>query len=133
MDYASFPGPIVQSTNCLIEPRPSYKGRLFTTNSTGWPGVTHIEKRDFTPVIAAAKAADGFKATKPPKHILTGSVRDGWRDCDHCSGWHRGAAASASTTNPAATPPPPRHPAGLATTPCWAWRLPSSTPSSRAP
>jgi hydroxylamine reductase len=43
------------------EPRASYKGRLFTTNSTGWPGVKHIgPDKDFGPVIAAALAAPGF-------------------------------------------------------------------------
>ena len=72
MEYGAFPGPIIQSTNCIMEPRASYKGRLFTTNSTGWPGVTHIPGRDFAPVIAAAKEAAGFRETKPAKHILTG-------------------------------------------------------------
>lgn len=37
-EYGSFPGPIVQSTNCIVEPRPSYKDRIFTTNSTGFSG-----------------------------------------------------------------------------------------------
>lgn len=76
MEYAAFPGPIVQSTNCLVEPRPSYKGRLYTTNSTGWPGVTHIShengKRDFSAVILQAKSMEGFKTTKPAKMHLTG-------------------------------------------------------------
>ena len=68
MEYAAFPGPIVQSTNCLVEPRQSYRGRLFTTNSTGWPGVEHIgHAKDFTPVIRAALASPGFAESKPPK------------------------------------------------------------------
>jgi hydroxylamine reductase len=62
----------VQSTNCLIEPRNSYKGRLFTTNSTGWPGVTHIGDRNFAEVIKIANEMVGFKTTKPAKHMLTG-------------------------------------------------------------
>lgn len=72
MEYGAFPGPIIQSTNCIMEPRTTYKSRIFTTNSTGWPGVTHIEGRDFSKVIETAKAMPGFKETKPPKNILTG-------------------------------------------------------------
>ena len=30
MEFGKFPGPIVVTTNCLIEPRDSYKDRLFT-------------------------------------------------------------------------------------------------------
>jgi len=55
-----------------MEPRTTYKARIYTTNSTGWPGVTHIVGRDFSPVIETAKAMPGFKETKPAKNILTG-------------------------------------------------------------
>lgn len=73
VEYAAFPGPIVQSTNCLVEPRQSYRGRLFTTNSTGWPGVEHLgPEKDFSPVIRAALASPGFTASKPPKFVTTG-------------------------------------------------------------
>ena len=34
-DFHKFPGPIVVTTNCLIEPRGSYRGRLFTKNEVG--------------------------------------------------------------------------------------------------
>jgi len=81
-EYAAFPGAIIQSTNCIMEPKPSYKDRLFTTNSTGFPGVTHISAdpvtgaRDFTPVINKALAMEGFKTTKPAKNMLTGFGHD---------------------------------------------------------
>jgi hydroxylamine reductase len=55
-----------------MQPRPSYASRIFTTNSTGWPGVTHIQGRDFAPVIAKALEMEGFKETKPKREILTG-------------------------------------------------------------
>ena len=42
------------------EPRKSYKDRLFTHTVTGWPGVKHIQGRDYQPLIEAALAAPGF-------------------------------------------------------------------------
>jgi hydroxylamine reductase len=73
MEYAAFPGPIVQTTNCLVGPRKSYADRLFTINTTGFPGVAHIgADRDFSAVIAKALAMPGFPATKPPKTMLAG-------------------------------------------------------------
>lgn len=72
VEYAAFPGPIIQSTNCIMPPRSSYQDRLFTTNATGWPGCTHIEGRDFSSVIAKALSMDGFKETRPAKMELTG-------------------------------------------------------------
>jgi len=72
LDYSTFPGPVVQSTNCIMEPRASYKDRLYTTNATGWPGVKHIVGRDFKDVIAQAQVMGGFKETKPSKVHLTG-------------------------------------------------------------
>ena len=37
-----------------------------------WPGVTHISNRDFTPVIEAALAAEGFATTEEEKTITIG-------------------------------------------------------------
>lgn len=74
MEYAAFPGPIVQSTNCIMEPRPGYKSRLFTTNSTGWPGVAHIAtgpggKKDFSAVIKSAQECAGFAPGAKPMAV----------------------------------------------------------------
>lgn len=55
-----------------MEPRASYRDRLYTTNSTGFPGVTHIKGRDFSAVIKKAQESKGFEASKPAKHMLTG-------------------------------------------------------------
>ena len=41
-EFAAFPGPIVMTSNCLIEPLPAYRGRIFTAGPTGWPGVRHL-------------------------------------------------------------------------------------------
>ncbi len=58
--FEKFNGPILMTTNCLIPPRPSYIGRLFTTGVVSWPGVPHIPDRlgeapkDFSPIIEKA-------------------------------------------------------------------------------
>jgi hydroxylamine reductase len=75
MDFAAFPGAIVMTTNCLIEPRKVYKNRIFTRTVTGWPGVAHVEGKDFTPVIESAKASEGFidgKIGLPEKTLTIG-------------------------------------------------------------
>jgi hydroxylamine reductase len=71
-EFAEFPGAILMTTNCIQKPRESYKGRIFTTGLVGWPGVVHVENKDFTPVIEAALAAPGFAEDEPEKSILVG-------------------------------------------------------------
>jgi len=71
-EFARFPGAILMTTNCIQEPQPNYKDRIFTSGLVGWPGVRHINNRDFTPVIEAALAAPGFPEDGPNKTILVG-------------------------------------------------------------
>ncbi|HRZ35389.1 MAG TPA: hydroxylamine reductase [Candidatus Paceibacterota bacterium] len=71
-EFAQFPGAILMTTNCIIEPQDSYKGRIFSTGNVGWPGVRHVLNGDFTPVIDAALAAPGFAEDGPDKTILVG-------------------------------------------------------------
>ncbi len=71
-EFAKFPGAILMTTNCIQEPQPGYKGRIFTAGRVGWPGVRHIANGDFTPVIEAALAAPGFTEDGPDKTILVG-------------------------------------------------------------
>ena len=59
-EFDNFPGAVLMTTNCIQEPKASYKDRIFTSGMVGWPGVPHIVDRDYTPVIEAALAADGF-------------------------------------------------------------------------
>lgn len=42
------------------KPRESYRDQIFTTGLVAWPGVTHIRNKDFTLVIEASRAAEGF-------------------------------------------------------------------------
>ena len=60
------------TTNCIQKPKDSYINRMFTSGVTAWPGVQHIANRDFTPVINAALAAEGFTTDGDARTILTG-------------------------------------------------------------
>ncbi|CAK0777535.1 protein S-nitrosylase [Azospirillaceae bacterium] len=75
-EFADFPGPIVMTSNCIIEPRPQYRQRIFTTGPVGWPGVRHIEGDNFAPVVQAALALPGFKEDAPAETITIGFARD---------------------------------------------------------
>ena len=59
-EFASFNGPILMTTNCVVPPKASYQNRLFTTGATGVPGCQHIEakadgSKDFSAIIELAK------------------------------------------------------------------------------
>jgi hydroxylamine reductase len=79
-DFATFPGPIVLTSNCLIEPLPSYKGRIFTAGPVGWPGVRHLGEHitvaDLAPVVKAAQAMPGFAEDGEDQTIMVGFGRD---------------------------------------------------------
>ncbi|MCG6907485.1 MAG: hydroxylamine reductase [Desulfobacteraceae bacterium] len=71
-EFAAFPGAILMTTNCIQKPQDAYKGNIFTTGLVGWPGVTHIADKDFTPVIERALALPGFAADVPGKSVMVG-------------------------------------------------------------
>ncbi len=72
-EFAAFPGAILMTTNCIQKPAPEYLDRIFTTGLVAFPDVKHIGKdKDFTPVIEAALAAEGFTRDTPEKKILVG-------------------------------------------------------------
>jgi hydroxylamine reductase len=75
-EFDAFPGSILMTTNCIQKPRDTYKGRLFTAGLVAWPGVTHIEDRDFSAVIEAALQAPGFSEDGSDKTILVGFARN---------------------------------------------------------
>ena len=64
------------TTNCIQNPRETYKDRIFTTGLVAWPGVQHIHpvngKKDFSPVIKKAIEAGGFPQDIPEKNIVVG-------------------------------------------------------------
>src|ERR1035437_390388 len=71
-DFDQFPGAVLMTSNCIQQPKASYKARLFTAGPVEWPGVEHIAGTDFAPVIAAALEAPGFAADGPEDSITVG-------------------------------------------------------------
>ena len=72
-EFAAFPGAVVMTSNCLIDPfEKGYDHRIFTSGPVGWPGVTHVKNHDFTPVIEAALAESGFAMDHVERHITNG-------------------------------------------------------------
>ena len=64
------------TTNCIVPPKDSYKDKLFTTGTAGYPGCKHIEaedgKKDFSEIIELAKTC------APPQEIETGNIVGGF-------------------------------------------------------
>lgn len=76
-EFAEFPGAIVMTSNCIIDPAVGeYSERIFTRNIVGWPGVQHIEGDDFTQVIEKALALEGFDRDEIPHYITIGFARN---------------------------------------------------------
>ncbi|NLJ89346.1 MAG: hydroxylamine reductase [Clostridiales bacterium] len=76
-EFEAFNGPILMTTNCIVPPKDSYKDRLYTTGSAGYPGCTHIpgeegEVKDFSAIIEQAKKC------APPTEIETGEIDGGF-------------------------------------------------------
>ena len=77
-EFASFRGPILFTTNCIVPPRSEeIRSRIFTTGSTGYPGCKHIEadengKKDFSEIINLAKTLPA------PNEIETGDIVGGF-------------------------------------------------------
>ncbi|WP_288208161.1 hydroxylamine reductase [uncultured Parabacteroides sp.] len=79
-EFESFNGPILFTTNCIVPPLEgaSYKDRVYTTNSTGFPGWKHIPSREdgktknYSEIIAHAKRCAA------PKEIEHGQITGGF-------------------------------------------------------
>jgi len=77
-EFEKFNGPILMTTNCIIPPRDSYKDRLFTTGTVGYPGMVHVpdrkkgQSKDFSQIIEMAKKCP------PPVEIEKGEIIGGF-------------------------------------------------------
>lgn len=76
-EFESFHGPILMTTNCIVPPKDSYRGRLYTTGAAGYPGCKHIpgeigEKKDFSVLIEHAKKC------APPAKLEQGEIIGGF-------------------------------------------------------
>jgi hydroxylamine reductase len=75
-EFVAFPGAILMTTNCLMEPQPEYEHNVFITGAVGWPGLPRVERDDFSAVIARALELPGFAADTPGKTVTVGFGRD---------------------------------------------------------
>ncbi|MEZ4578390.1 MAG: hydroxylamine reductase [Desulfobacterales bacterium] len=75
-EFAEFPGAILMTTNCIQKPKEDYTENIFTTGLVGWPGVTHIADKDFTPVIERALALPGFAEDTDKGTVMVGFARN---------------------------------------------------------
>ena len=76
-EFAAFPGAVVMTSNCIINPNVGkYTDRIFTRSIVGWPGVTHIEGDDFSTVIEKAQSLEGFPYNEIPHYTMTGFARN---------------------------------------------------------
>ncbi|MBR4673915.1 MAG: hydroxylamine reductase [Victivallales bacterium] len=76
-EFEKFHGPILMTTNCVVPPAESYKGRLWTTGAVGVSGCSHIDGeygavKDFSGIIAQAKGC------QPPEQLETGKLVGGF-------------------------------------------------------
>ena len=81
-EFSHFNGPIVFTTNCIVPPSPksNYKDRVFTANSTGYPGWKHIATdanghKDFSEVIEMARHCEAPEALEQGE-IIGGFAHD---------------------------------------------------------
>jgi len=75
-EFAEFPGAILMTTNCIQKPKDSYQDNIFTTGLAGWPGVTHIADKDFTPLIDKSLEMPGFAEDIERGSVMVGFGRN---------------------------------------------------------
>ncbi|WP_153726542.1 hydroxylamine reductase [Heliorestis convoluta] len=75
-EFKDFPGAILMTTNCIQEPQDLYKDNIFTSGLVAWPGVNHVSKGDFSPLIEKALGLPGFTEDEEKGQVLTGFARN---------------------------------------------------------
>lgn len=76
-EFDDIPGCILMTTNCLMQPRESYKERIYSTSVVGWEGIKHIKAdedgyKDFSEIINKALELGGYDEDEEYKEILVG-------------------------------------------------------------
>jgi len=77
-EFETFNGPVLFTTNCIVPLRDSYRDRVYTTGSSGYPGCPHFpdrepgKEKDFSAIIEHAKKC------APPKEIENGTIIGGF-------------------------------------------------------
>ena len=82
VEFAQFPGAILMTSNCLIDPNVTgYADRIFTTGPVGWHGLPHIGigndgKKDYSAVIDCALQQPGFAEDQIEQFVTVGFGRE---------------------------------------------------------
>ena len=76
-EFDDIPGCILMTTNCLMQPRESYKDRIYSTSVVGWEEIKHIKAdedgyKDFSEIINKALELGGYDEDEECKEILVG-------------------------------------------------------------
>ncbi|MGL4731313.1 MAG: hydroxylamine reductase, partial [Clostridium sp.] len=76
-EFEKFNGPILMTTNCLVPPKDSYKGRVYTTGVVGHADLIHV-KQDENGVKDFSKIIEHAKKCEAPTEIETGEIIGGF-------------------------------------------------------
>ncbi|MCP4547706.1 MAG: hydroxylamine reductase [bacterium] len=77
-EFASFNGPILMTTNCMVPITAAYADRIFTTGMVAYPDVPHIadavkgQRKDFSAIIKRAKGCQA------PSELESGKIVGGF-------------------------------------------------------
>jgi len=79
-EFESFNGPILFTTNCIVPPLEgaSYRDRVYTTNSTGFPGWKHIPSREDGKTKDFSEIIEHAKRCAAPTEIEHGQITGGF-------------------------------------------------------
>jgi hydroxylamine reductase len=77
-EFESFNGPVLFTTNCIVPPKQSYIERVYTTGSSGFPGVKHIADREPGKSKDFSQIIDHAKRCASPVEIETGTIIGGF-------------------------------------------------------
>ena len=79
-EFENFNGPILFTTNCIVPPleEASYRDRVYTTNSTGFPGWKHIPSREDGKTKDFSEIIEHAKRCAAPTEIEHGQITGGF-------------------------------------------------------
>lgn len=79
-EFETFHGPVLFTSNCIVPPRAtaSYKDRIYTTGSCGFPGAKHISQDPVTKVKDFSQLINHAKTCPPPEKIEEGTIVGGF-------------------------------------------------------
>ncbi|NBG88470.1 hydroxylamine reductase [Isachenkonia alkalipeptolytica] len=78
VEFDSFNGPVLFTTNCIVPPKESYTDRIYTTGASGYPGFKHIANRDKGGVKDFSEVIDHAKKLPAPTGVEEGKLVGGF-------------------------------------------------------